>query len=430
MKLCCTTCGYRSADVSFFRRERWGIFALLRPVCAGCCAYRPTIIERRALSGLIGWQVFAWAFYLFRREIAEFAFLEEFAIAWLLTTAMHEFGHAVVANTLGCHIISVNIGSGPALWRRWRGGAVIVVGCYTFTGGKVHYLESDRPLGPGRRAMVAFAGPAANLCASAILILCAAAISRLDTYGDSDIAVATLSGLAISQVCAAIFNLIPRTHKSGLLSDGAQILQAFKSDKKLEQWQLDLSRGLRLALARRFVDAEAAFKSLLDCPLGRPAVLSMVIHYAYRGRGGAKVVEFYRENQEFFDAAEEATAEQRESLSYVHATLAWAALNSGLPSALLIAENFARRAYEVTPDAPAMKGTLGALLVTQGEIDRGAELLLDAVREMTDPLDRADLFAFLAKSERARGVEARANDFEGLERHNLAIAGWPKRSLA
>ena len=62
------------------------------------------------------------------------------------------------------------------------------------------------------------------------------------------------------------------------------------------------------------------------------------------------------------------------------------------------------------------------MLMAEGEADEGAHLLVEAVRSMTDLLDKADTCVLLAKAERRRGDQRRAERFEVLRRHYIESA--------
>ena len=63
--------------------------------------------------------------------------------AMLVRAVLHESAHAVVARLVGCGLQSIHIGGGPAIYARWIGRVLFVLG-KSLDGGLVHALEHAR----------------------------------------------------------------------------------------------------------------------------------------------------------------------------------------------------------------------------------------------------------------------------------------------
>ncbi|NDY90684.1 RIP metalloprotease RseP [Ideonella livida] len=107
-------------------------------------------------------------------------------LAFLLTLGLlivvHEWGHYAAARRLGVAVLRFSVGFGPVLWRRSLASGTEFVVCALPLGGYVRMADSregplapavaGRPhdrLGPGQRAQIAAAGPAANLMLAVVL---------------------------------------------------------------------------------------------------------------------------------------------------------------------------------------------------------------------------------------------------------------------
>ncbi len=79
-----------------------------------------------------------------------------------------------------------------------------------------------------------------------------------------------------------------------------------------------------------------------------------------------------------------------DAVGWLAANIAWSTIKSGPEADLEEADHQLQTALERLPDANEVKATLGALYVARGETELGERLLIQALRALGDPLDRAD----------------------------------------
>jgi hypothetical protein len=136
------------------------------------------------------------------------------AVAWG-TLGVHEAGHAMAARHFGNDVPEIHLGTGLTLFRV---GAVCV-GAIPFLG-HTHWTPDGSTMTSRREALVALAGPTANLAAAAVLL--AIPVART-----SDLCLVLAGG----QLAVAVLNLVPseRTlHGRHIRSDGAQALSLLR----------------------------------------------------------------------------------------------------------------------------------------------------------------------------------------------------------
>ena len=432
MTLRCATCGYRTANSAFFRREKGGVLGLRQTVCLGCGAYQPTTLE---LSSTVGFWLGLPSLGLFTGMLSAATgstvdtviFVGAIVLSWPIYTPIHEAGHAVGAKIAGLHIISLSMGTGPLVWGFRIGGARFELRRYSLGGGRAFFVDFHETTSRWRLALAILGGPLANLAFCGLFMIAAMLLPSDDPFDQTSPAVALVSGLALGQGFAGIFNLIPFRLKRGAVSDGAQLFGLLKATPPPDADVAAAARGIRYLSAGKFREAASAFREAARLNPDSPSMLSMVIHCLSRADGNEAAFRFYVENKEAFDRAESTTNKDEVAyLPWMYANIAWCAAKTGDTSALEIAEPFARRAFEANPDAAEMKGTIGAILIEKGEIDAGYPLLLDATRRINDPIDGADFIRYLAKAERAKGDTSLAEDFENLRLRSLTSAGIPR----
>jgi hypothetical protein len=269
------------------------------------------------------------------------------------------------------------------------------------------------------------AGSAANLAAAAVAAACGFALADMEglaaPFGPS-----ILAGLVVANLLMA-FNALWPQQGADYPTDGAQILALFRPtpptpfDDRLSL----LAAAQRLQLAGRFGEAAALIVDQLDRWPNDPCLLGMVIHYTSRAAGDRAAMARYRAvvagtpsgPPRFFPDCEA-------SVGWLAANIAWSSLKAGEDADLEQVDEELQLALSHLPDAPEVKATLGALFVTRGDPDAGEPLLIDAMRKIEDPVDRADFAGYIARARRARGQEDQAQEVERLGRHILA------RSLA
>lgn len=135
-------------------------------------------------------------------------------LGWLVSGAVHEFGHALAAYLAGDKSLR---GSGylrlnPFAYKEAFAGTVLPVlylglGGFGMTG-PASYVDWDRIPGRGRRVLVALAGPLASLLLAAVL---AVVVTILVPPGNDSTnwAIASMAFLSFANLSAALINLLP-----------------------------------------------------------------------------------------------------------------------------------------------------------------------------------------------------------------------------
>jgi hypothetical protein len=146
------------------------------------------------------------------------------AVAHLLAIAIHEGGHLLAATRLRYRVSSVRIG--PFKIAREYGRLRVSYGGNALDG-QVDADPPDHRYAPGREAILAAAGPLANLGAALALHGLHLALKLLPTVGFGttlrDLGSGAVEAVALWSGVIGVFNLVPfRTRRH--TSDGAQLV--------------------------------------------------------------------------------------------------------------------------------------------------------------------------------------------------------------
>jgi len=393
-------------------------------VCFGCAAYRPTAYEQRLLGWWLGRQAF-WAliaFWVSGDMGWRFA-----AVAWTtlvladpLDTLIHEAGHALAVRLAGFDLLSVRIGRGPEVLARRLGSMRFSLRRYAMLGGDTQFIAPDG-VAAWRRALALLGGPLASLATVAALV--ALVLARDDSQGRMLGAVAT--GLVILGARTAINTLWPWTSSEGQPTDGAQLLALLRraapttTDPRLPL----MLATQRLTMTGRHAQAADIFADQLRAWPNDPYLLGMVIHSTSRAAGDpAALARYHALVAAAPDGPPRPFDRHGTMVGWLAANIAWSTIKSAPAGDLAIAEAELRVALERLPDAPEIKATLGALQVERGDSQAGERLLIDALRVVEDPLDRADFCRYVAKARRDQGDKDGAAEADRLRDHILARA--------
>lgn len=151
-------------------------------------------------------------------------------LGWIVSCAVHEFAHALAAHLAGDRSLrgSAYLRLNPFAYQHAFAGLVLPVLYLGFgafgMNGPAAQVSWDR-IGPGRRVLVALAGPLANLVLFAAL---AGTVSFLVPAGQdtTNWAIAAMAFLAFANLTSALVNLLP---VPGL--DGFEVLAAAVGDR-------------------------------------------------------------------------------------------------------------------------------------------------------------------------------------------------------
>jgi hypothetical protein len=135
-------------------------------------------------------------------------------LTFALATVVHEFGHALAVRLAGQRVLAIHLGSPPALVTFRLGTVPVSVGL------RLHGHVAHHFMPAGRSALVAAAGPAANLLSVPLFLLL-----PLPHWQAASLAVVTaISGVA---------ELVPARCADGRLTDGARLL-LFPAERRAE----------------------------------------------------------------------------------------------------------------------------------------------------------------------------------------------------
>ena len=433
MKLSCYICGYRSDAAAFFRIEPCGLFGGRRPVCAVCPAHARSADERRkvrqAPTAVAMWVLF-FPFILAISDVDHarlyFIFFAATILGLPLATAVHECGHIVFGWAAGLTVNAVFFGEGRRRYGFRVGTMSVALSRYPFVGGRT-YVVGLHEAARWRTAICLLGGAVGNLAATVVFMTLAQAVSN-----DAPSISVFLAGAAISQGLSGAGALVPRTdRRSGLRSDGKQLLGLLRAPAQVEPWSAPVFAALRMMSADRYAEAEQLFRVIPEETLSKRSdirvfALSMRLHCLSRAKGDRAAFADYLDDQEAFNRAEALNDEEaRPHLPLLQANIAWLIVKAG-HDAISLAERLARAAAASQPDANWSKGTLGAVLVAKGEASDGASLLCEAVRQTEDQVDRSDFCRFLARAERILANEAGATEFERAGQYALRAVPLPE----
>jgi Zn-dependent protease len=419
----CHTCGYRSTNAAFFRREAGGILDQPVTICAGCRPYRPLDLDRLALR--------RWISNALILGVIAYGYGSDFGTPWQglalflaatfsapLNVTVHELGHALVARALGYDVLTVEIGKGPRRAGLRLGRTRIDWRRYAFLGGETTYIAQGSPRRWGK-ALVALAGPVANLMLATLF----AAVPLL-LEGDGGFWAAACTGLVFANLGMAFLNLIIWRHPAAddgaeIHSDGAQVIGVFRRAPPVDPEDSLQFDADRLALLGRPADAARLYDQLMAGRRCDAFFMCKLMHLTDRAEGPQAALAAY-ERRMVIGPPRQRPWDPTGIEAFLHANLAWYALKTADPAKLPMAETFAALAFATLPNMPVVRATMGMLRVRLGALEDGEPLLLDGLRDGSDALDGADFCAILAQTRRAASDSETADDYEALGRHILA----------
>lgn len=423
MEARCSTCGYRSDALGFFRRARGGLLDRPKTVCEGCNPYQPGLFERRLFRDVFVLQILwllmiAWfSLGLIDDPLSLFLMVQAALLTFVVRIAVHEAGHALAAHALGARVLRVTIGYGPP-WRLFRlGGVPIDVRRYAFMGGLTQLTWPGGFTARWRSIVVLLGGPGANAVAAGLAFWAASACPE---GWPTTFAQPVLGGLGLSQAFTAIHNLLPSTSRlTGLPTDGRQALALLApSASNLDPATKALLQGQAHLVEGRFKPAADAFWEAAQLKPDATYAFAMTLHCLNHAEGDAATMAFFHAHRLAFEESMTTTDEiHRTAIPYLQANIAMPALTSDLP----LADTYSRAALDALPEAAAMLGTRGAYLAACGAAAAGRELLIQAVRGSVTGNDRGVFADALANVDRGLGDTASAEAFESLGRYARAI---------
>jgi len=308
-----------------------------------------------------------------------------------IAVLFHELAHALVGRLMGLRVFVMNLGQGRPLFRFEVAQTRIIIGRFPMHG----YVRMVPEGGPRQRLRVGaavLAGPTTHLLwIAAMMGLWPASFGSLDGWQAFNTQFAPLHGFAFLNLLVFLRNLLPIG-----TNDGALLVRLILAS------HLRLSDGFDIALALDRLDRNDNDEALqlLDAAIAAhpdedPLHLS---------RGTALLR---------LDRLDEALAtweplyahpmcpEHQRLLLASH--IAMALIFRESPGDLERADLLSTEALDALPRDEAFLSTRGAFRFATGEYAIGERLTLRALETLTDPIQRAECFAWLAYGAQASG---------------------------
>jgi tetratricopeptide (TPR) repeat protein len=306
-------------------------------------------------------------------------------LAFWVTIAVHEAGHALMALAVGHRLFEVRVGLGPTL-RFHLGGTRMLFGPLPGLG-YVMSLSDDARGYRLNRLIIGAAGMAVN----------ALVLGWLFLHG---IGLGFTLDLAIINALSLLGSLVPFATKTSigpLRPDGLNLLRTVFATPA----DLDEERATSHAIQARLLEEDGemdAARAELDAGLEHHPGSPML-----RGWLGLHLLETrrYGEAREVFAALSDPAEDRGRTVEpHVRAAhlnnLARCDLMTGDPSALEEAEAASVRAIELLPAHPAIMSTRGFALICTGSYLEGVFLAEKAYAKHRDPKERAASAAIIS----------------------------------
>jgi hypothetical protein len=198
------------------------------------------------------WAYWARAHGLIHAHAGRLPWYILFTAAFLITTIIHECGHALLAWCFQMRLLSFN--AGPFRFRKQEGkwNFRFVPEGLVNLGGAVRVVPTDLEQPPAHYILMIAAGPMINLLTGAFLL-----VSVLyTTWPHFDVTWRLVAFTASFSFLAAIVNLIPFRTADGGYSDGAQIVQILTRSPVYEYNRVLNSLAATLVTGRRYKDLD------------------------------------------------------------------------------------------------------------------------------------------------------------------------------
>lgn len=208
--------------------------------------------------------IFFWAIWANTRGLPQRSHLPWvvlFTLAVLVTTVLHECGHALVARCFRMRLLSFN--AGPLRWQKRDGKWKFKLDPEGFfnLGGAVRVVPTNPAQPPLHDLCMIAAGPLANVVFG-LLFLFAVLYARLPWYNQTWKLVALTASFSF---IAAIANLFPFRTESGGYSDGARILQILTHSPLDDYHRLNNTLASTLITPLRYRDLDiVAIEQMAD----------------------------------------------------------------------------------------------------------------------------------------------------------------------
>jgi len=345
------------------------------PLCDRCRRRHSMLAAAHAAFSFAAFAVIVWVAVprLIAAQVGPLAIIQpgQIWVAFYATLAvgvcLHEGAHAICARAFGFTVTAVRVGTGPVLFRGHIQRTVVSFHALPFSG-----VTSWRPdlseVTSTKRAVIAAAGPLANLCIAAI----AWGLRAQDPY----LAITAAGG----NLLLFVQNIVPCPPRTanGTPNDGWQI---FKNLVRSHWAQTHLRRIELTTRCAAFTGSAATEQAIayLRAEISRrgedaPDAEAMLCAYLLElGGDPAAVSEGFERSSRLLEDRRAAPSLRASALNRRAFMLA----AGGWPDLMEEAEWTAREALHVLPRSPQVIGTLGFVLTRLGRFNE-AEPMIDA----------------------------------------------------
>jgi len=317
---------------------------------------------RSTLYGLAGFTVAGILLILTSRDSTSGWLLLNLVLLYLfgsIATIFHEFGHALTAGLVGARVQGVIIGAGPQFWQTRLFGIPVVFRAFALGGGYTLVTHPSFSWVRLRQAVLVLAGPVTNLAIALALIWLLPATALIGFPKDTGLF--PMLAFIGANLVSFVASLIPMryTIEGGVIkSDGLQLLcLPFQNP-----------RDFSPAVGAYFFTLSAEYLAAKDYNAAREAGLK-----GLRAHDKPDQLRAYLSNQ-----------------------VAWCNLLLGKAELLQEAIGYASEATELAPDNLGIKGTLGSVLIEDGQYERGLAILLESTDDVEQDTDKALNMCYVA----------------------------------
>jgi tetratricopeptide (TPR) repeat protein len=325
----------------------------------------------------------------------------------LISTILHEIGHAVAGRLAGLRVFGVEIGHGRIVYDfflgglRWRFRTLPFGGC---AHGASHTAEFYRT----KNCVFVLGGPLANVILLAIAIVLMPLDEQLDSTPFDGIALFLF--LALSNAALLLYSLWPRSMDSagGTVPNDALLLWRIVRTRTAElnealSWRYlyeadECQRQKDLEGAQRWVrEGLQGFPKSVALRTTASTILNLQKKYRDASRSYALLAGRHRQSKRMG--------------AYILNNLAYCYLLIGEPELLAKADTCSRLALKQEPWAPFYKGTRGSVLVELGKYDEGLKLLHDAMKNNPENYGQALNACYIGIAEARQGNSAESRNY-------------------
>ncbi|WP_299491577.1 site-2 protease family protein [Acaryochloris sp. IP29b_bin.137] len=316
-----------------------------------------------------------------------------FYVCLYLDIYIHEFGHALAGMSVGFPIRKISIGTGKPILKTKIGQMLFII-TDGLGGGLTYMGEVPRKYLKPKYMVFILGGVLAQAIVVGLVLL------YLKVTGN---AIYTLNRMTLahvflySNILLIIGNLIPYNANLGGMSypsDGMQLLRTpFAQEKDIQDILATgkILEGYELYEAKKYSEAESIFR---QCVTSFPDSLVALINL------GASLIK----QMKLVDAQsvlEEAVARHPKSpyLFLLNNNLAWTFFLQLTPHSLQQADTYSIQAYQQNSALPVVLNTRGCVLIEQGQLEEGIQLLTRFTklrRPINDKTNPAAGFIYLA----------------------------------